>query len=82
MNKEKLLTPIRLGEILMEGFLKPMGISQYHLAKRYQCAATPHQRNGAWETRNYPGYSTEAIKIRWVIEEILDHPTGALRSSD
>ena len=30
MNK---LEPITPGEILREDFLKPMGISQYHLAK-------------------------------------------------
>jgi addiction module HigA family antidote len=33
MNNEKLLPPIHPGEILMEEFLKPMGISQYRLAK-------------------------------------------------
>ena len=33
MNKEKLLSPIHPGEILMEEFLKPMEISQYRLAK-------------------------------------------------
>ena len=33
MNTEKLLPPIHPGEILMEEFLKPMGISQYRLAK-------------------------------------------------
>lgn len=32
-NHKKLLTPIHPGEILMEEFLKPMGISQYRLAK-------------------------------------------------
>ena len=32
MDKEK-LPPIHPGEILMEEFLKPMGISQYRLAK-------------------------------------------------
>ena len=32
MKKEK-LTPIHPGEILMEEFLKPLGISQYRLAK-------------------------------------------------
>jgi addiction module HigA family antidote len=31
--KRKMLTPIHPGEILMEEFLKPMGISQYKLAK-------------------------------------------------
>jgi len=30
---EKLIPPIHPGEILMEEFLKPMGISQYRLAK-------------------------------------------------
>jgi len=32
MTKQK-LPPIHPGEILMEEFLKPMGISQYRLAK-------------------------------------------------
>lgn len=31
--KAKLLKPIHPGEILLEEFLKPMGISQYRLAK-------------------------------------------------
>ena len=31
--KEKRLPPIHPGEVLMEEFLKPMGISQYRLAK-------------------------------------------------
>ena len=31
--KNKKLPPIHPGEILMEEFLKPMGISQYRLAK-------------------------------------------------
>jgi antitoxin HigA-1 len=33
MSKEELLSPIHPGEILMEEFLEPMGISQYRLAK-------------------------------------------------
>lgn len=33
MSNEKLLPPIHPGEILMEEFLKPLGISQYRLAK-------------------------------------------------
>ncbi|MEA3415301.1 MAG: HigA family addiction module antitoxin [Thermodesulfobacteriota bacterium] len=32
MNKKK-LSPVHPGEILLEEFLKPMGISQYRLAK-------------------------------------------------
>lgn len=31
--KKKMLPPIHPGEILMEEFLKPLGISQYRLAK-------------------------------------------------
>ena len=30
---DKLLEPVHPGEVLMEEFLKPMGISQYRLAK-------------------------------------------------
>ena len=33
MNKEKFLPPIHPGEILLEEFLMPMGISQYRVAK-------------------------------------------------
>jgi len=33
MSEEKLLPPIHPGEILLEEFLEPMGISQYRLAK-------------------------------------------------
>ena len=33
MTEEKLLPPICPGEILLEEFLEPMGISQYRLAK-------------------------------------------------
>ncbi len=33
MSNEKLLPPIHPGEILLEEFLEPMGISQYRLAK-------------------------------------------------
>ena len=33
MMKTKMLTPIHPGEILMEEFLKPLGISQYKVAK-------------------------------------------------
>ena len=33
MSDEKLVPPIHPGEILMEEFLLPMGISQYRLAK-------------------------------------------------
>ena len=33
MSEEELLAPIHPGEILLEEFLEPMGISQYRLAK-------------------------------------------------
>lgn len=38
MKKEK-LAPIHPGEILMEEFLRPLGISQYRLAKDINVAA-------------------------------------------
>ena len=40
---KKLLPPIHPGEILMEEFLKPMGITQYRLAKEI---GVPAQRIG------------------------------------
>ena len=43
--KNKLLANITPGEILEEDFLKPMGLSQYRLAKDIGVPGTPHQRN-------------------------------------
>jgi hypothetical protein len=37
------LKPVTPGELLLEGFLKPMGISRYRLAKEI---AVPAQRTG------------------------------------
>lgn len=39
MSKSKKLTPITPGEMLLEEFLKPMGISQYRLAKEIRVPA-------------------------------------------
>ena len=41
--RKKLLPPIHPGEILLEDFLKPMGITQYRLAKEI---GVPAQRIG------------------------------------
>jgi antitoxin HigA-1 len=43
MSKTKRLPPITPGEMLLEEFLKPMGISQYRLAKEI---GVPPQRIG------------------------------------
>ena len=41
--RKKLLPPIHLGEILLEEFLKPLGITQYRSAKEI---GVPAQRIG------------------------------------
>jgi addiction module HigA family antidote len=43
MSKAKKLAPVAPGEMLLEEFLKPMGISQYRLAKEI---GVPAQRIG------------------------------------
>ncbi len=43
MSKSKKLTPVTPGEMLLEEFLKPMGLSQYRLAKEI---GVPAQRIG------------------------------------
>src|SRR5215831_4975327 len=43
MRKTRKLTPISPGEMLLEEFLKPMGLSQYRLAKEI---GVPAQRIG------------------------------------
>jgi addiction module HigA family antidote len=43
MSKNKRLSPVSPGEMLLEEFLKPMGLSQYRLAKEI---GVPAQRIG------------------------------------
>ena len=35
---DKMLSPIHPGEVLLEDFMKPLGLSQYRLAKEYALA--------------------------------------------
>ena len=39
MNTKRLINPVHPGEILLEEFLEPMGISQYRLAKDFHVPA-------------------------------------------
>ena len=55
MHTEK-LPPVHPGEVLLEDFLKPMGISQYRLAKDIGVLPPPRERDCPGETRRHSGY--------------------------
>jgi len=48
---KKVAEPIHPGEILLEDFLKPMGVSQYRLAKGNQRPTEAYQRDRASQAR-------------------------------
>lgn len=66
------LSPSHPGEILMEEFLKPMGISQYRLSK--DISVHPRRINEivTWKSVNHSGYGVEIIKIFRDVGEVLD----------
>ncbi|MDP1606810.1 MAG: hypothetical protein Q8L93_09255 [Rhodocyclaceae bacterium] len=49
----ELLDEIHPGEILLEDFMKPLGISARQLAAGYRRISQPHQRTGARRAADY-----------------------------
>ena len=47
------LKPVTPGELLLEEFLKPMGISQYRLAKEIECSCPAYWRHCRGKARDY-----------------------------
>jgi antitoxin HigA-1 len=47
MREEK-LKPVHPGEVLLEEFLKPMGLSQNRLALAVRVAGTTNRRDHSW----------------------------------
>jgi hypothetical protein len=60
MSKMK---PVHPGEILLEGFLNPMEITPYRLAKDIICARAAHQRDCTWQTSGFRQHRPAAGKI-------------------
>lgn len=60
------------GEILLEEFLKPMGITQYRLAKEI---GVPQRRIGeiVAGARDHGGYRPAAGKVFRNVRRVLDH---------
>jgi len=79
MDSEK-LPPIHPGEILLEEFLEPMGISQYRLAKDISVPPPTDQRDCTRQACNYAKHSTTAVAVLWLIRTVLDESTSAVRS--
>jgi hypothetical protein len=76
--KNKKLPPIHPGEILMEEFLEPMGISQYRLAKDISVPPQAHKRDCAWEKIHYRRYRASFGTVFWHVASVLVKPPDAL----
>ena len=62
MSEEQLLPPIHPGEILLEEFLEPLGISQYRLAKDI---SVPARRYAVFAHRGPVSTVTETFDAIW-----------------
>jgi len=79
MNKAH--APIHPGEILLEEFLVPYGVSQYELAKVVGFIAS-NKRNSARQARDHPRYSASiGTRVRHQ-RPILSKSSGKVRSRD
>ena len=70
--------PTHPGEMLLEEFLKPMGISQRDLADGIR---VPYQRVNELinrRTRRHPCYGATAGKVLWEYAGLLDEPAAPL----
>ncbi|MEZ4556465.1 MAG: hypothetical protein R2854_08460 [Caldilineaceae bacterium] len=65
------------GEILYEDFMKPLGITQYRLAKEVRLSA-PSQRDCPWQAP--PSAQIPSSGILLDISRAMDEFAGALRS--
>ena len=75
---DKMLDPIPPGEILLEEFMKPLGISINRLARDID---VPPGRISQIlrEARHDGGYRAQAGKVFWCFAGALVEPTGGLR---
>ena len=76
--KNKKLPPIHPGEMLMEEFLEPMGISQYRLAKGYKCTSQAYKRNCSWEKIHYCRYCTSFGTVFRHVTSVLVKPPDSI----
>ena len=74
----KKLEPITPGEILLEEFLKPMGLSQYRLAKEIGVPAQRISEIVAGQTFDNGGYRFAVVSILWSIQRLLAARSGCL----
>lgn len=79
--RKKLLPPIHPGEILLEEFLKPLGISQYRLAgNRRACPA--HRGHHSGQACHYRRHGSPLVSVLRAVRRLLAARTGAFRYRD
>lgn len=50
--EEERLPPVHPGEVLLEDFTKPLGLSQYSLAQDPGCSGLTRQPDRPWQARS------------------------------
>jgi hypothetical protein len=78
MNERK-FGPVRPGEILLEEFLNPLGISRYRLAK--DISVHPRRVNEIVHGKlDHSGHGFALIALFWLVRTLLVESSGTLRS--
>jgi hypothetical protein len=79
MATDMIMGPVHPGEILLEEFLKPLSVSQYHLAKEIAVPGPPGQRDCPWSAADQRRYGFAAGAVLRYVGAVLDQPAVALR---
>ena len=78
MTAETVMTPVHPGEILLEEFLGPLGVSQYQLAKAVDVPARRINEIVHGQRRISADTALRLARLRH-LGAVLDKPAGALR---
>ena len=69
------LDPVAPGEILLEEFMKPFGVSQNKLARDIDVPVTRINEGGAWQARDHGGHGPASRLRVWA--PILPRPRNS-----
>jgi len=75
----KRIAPTSPGEMLREEFLKPMGITNYRLA-RDRCAGAAHRRHHRGQAGHHGGYGSAAVPLLWTHRRLVAAARSGLNS--
>ena len=79
MAAETVMAPVHPGEILLEEFLGPLGVSQYRLAEAVDVPGQADQRDRPRAAPDQRRHGAAARPLLRHLGAVLDKPAGPLR---